>query len=221
MPPRPRLETERSIEIRSTRLSPEFGCGLMLEELHKYDDSDPLLAVMDNYGYRNLAADKDAARTISNRGLLKSFYDNAFGNKLSLRRNFHQTFGEKNVLLAYDPQSKSAWFIGESPNRMALVNYFRDAVSLGLKPLGVMLVGATVRLSPFGWQNLHDLLTDAFFDAYPKVKRIEVMSLLAGVRWREPNLGLGVTFLNLREAAKVIEAANSALHGRPHADIQD
>ncbi len=221
MPPRLRLETERSLQISEARLSPRYGCGLMLKNLPKFDYSDPLLNVMGNYGYTRLAADKPAQKIIDNSGLLKSFYENAFEHKLPMRRNFFQVYGEKEVLMAYDLKAKTVWFIAEPRNRMALVNYFRDSVSLGLKALGVKLVGSTVRLTSVGWQNLHDLLTDAFVEIHPKLKQVEVASVLSGVRWREPNLGLGVTLLNFREHARIKASTEAAMRGEKGGEIQD
>lgn len=218
MPARLKLEVERSLEMSLARLSPRYGCGLMLQRLPRYNESDALINVMGNYGYKKLAADKPAGGIVSNPGLLKSFYENAFEHKTPLRRNFHQVFGEKEVFLAFDPKAKSAYFIAEPANRMALVNYFRDAVSLGLKSLGVMLVGSTPRLTPVGWQNLHGLLSDEFFVRHPTVGRVEVMSAIAGGRWREPCLGLGVTILNLKETAQIRVTVDACLRGEDRED---
>ncbi|OYD17301.1 hypothetical protein CH330_00475 [candidate division WOR-3 bacterium JGI_Cruoil_03_51_56] len=221
MPPRLKLDTERMLEISLSRLSPKYGCGLMLKNLPKFNGSDALLNIMGNYGFRNIAADKPAKETINNSGLLKSFYQNAFEHKTTLQRNFRMVYSEHKVLLAYDPKAKSAWFVEDAHNRMALINYFRDAVSLGLKATGIMLVGSTVRLTPVGWQNLHDLLSDNFLARHPNIKRVEVMSLLAGVRWRKPHLGLGVTFLNFKESARVRESTEAAMRGEQNGEIQD
>ncbi len=219
MPPKLRLETARSLEVSVARLSPRYGCGLMLKKLPGFDGSDAMLNIMENYGYKTLAADKPARKIITNPGLLKPFYENAFSHKVKLPRNFLQSFDKPDLYLAYDPKARTAWFISEPQNRMALVNYFRDAVSLGLKPFGVMLTGATVRLTPVGWQNLHDLLSDEMLEQNPPVKRVEVMSLLAGVRWREPHLGIGVTFLNFSEAVHIGRVTQSALRGEQGEDI--
>ncbi len=218
MPVKLRLDIERSLEVSLARLSSKYGCGLMLASLPKYDESDALLAVMDHYGYKHLAADRAAQRIISNPTLLKSFYENAFEHKRPIRRNFYDTFGNQDLFLAIDPKQKSAWFVSEPPNKIALVNYFRDSVSLGLKALGVMLTGSTPRLTPLGWQNLHDVLADEFFLRHPEVKHVEVMSTIAGARWREPNLGLGVTMLNLKGLTQIREMVEGALLGQNRED---
>lgn len=214
MPPRLRLDLERSMEISLARLSPRYGCGLMLRRLPRYDESDALLNVMNHYGYKTIAADKPAARIISDSNLLRRFHENAFEEKIPIRRNFYQVFGTSEVFLAVDPKQHNAWFVSDPLNRMELLNYFRDSVSLGVKAQNVMLVGSTPRLTPAGWQNLHDLLSDEFFLRHPEIKQIEILSSIAGARWRKPFLGLGVTLLNMKDATGVRIAVDAVLAGR-------
>ena len=213
MPTKLRLEIHRSLEISFATLSPNYGCGLMLRSLPRLNASDPLYNAMSNYGYENLFADKAAQKIVENSGLLKQFYENAFTNKLPLRQNFKGVYGHLEVLLAIDAAAKTAWFVADSPNRAALLNYYRDAVSLGLKTLGVLLLGSTVRLTAAGWQNLHDLVTDKFFNMHPGIQRIEIMGVLDGIRWRANTLSLGVMMLNFREFPEIEAAAEAALRG--------
>ncbi len=211
MPAKSRLEQLRSLEVSMARLSPLYGCGLMLKNLPRVEFSDPLTSIMSNYAYTNLHGDKLGKKLVDNSGLLKSFYDNAFTHKTPLRQNFRTVYGHLEVLLAHDPNTKTAWFIGDAQNRVALANYFRDATSLGLKAHGVLLLGSTVRLTAVGWQNLFDVLSDEFLRAHTAVQRVEVMNVLSGARWRAPCLGLGVTLLNIRELSEVKDAVSSAL----------
>jgi len=220
MPTKLRLEAHRSLEISFANLSPAYGCGLMLRGLPRFDASDPLFNAMSNYGYPNLAGDKAAQKQVQNPGLLKKFYDNAFTNKLPLRQNFRDVYGHIEVFMAMDAATHTAWFVADPPNRIALVNYFRDAVSLGLKPLGVLLLGSTVRLTPAGWQNLHDLLSDKFFNDHAGIQRIEIMSVTDGVRWRANTLGLGLTLLNFRELPEIEAAVLAALRGAAGPEIR-
>ncbi len=213
MPAKLRLEAYRSLEISFALLSPKYGCGVMLGSLPRFNASDPLHNAMSNYGYENLFADKAAQKTVGNSGLLKQFYDNAFANKVPLRQNFRNVYGHLEVFMAIDAAAKTAWFVADPTNRVALMNYYRDAVSLGLKPLGVLLLGSTVRLTPAGWQSLFDLLTDKFFNANPGIHRVEVMGALDGVRWRTNTLGLGVTMLNFKEVPEIEAAVQDALRG--------
>jgi hypothetical protein len=220
MPTKLRLDAYRSLEISFATLSPAFGCGQMLYNLPRLNASEPLHNTMRNYGYENLFADKAAQKMIENSGLLKQFYDSAFTNKTPLRQNFRSVYGHLEVYMATDATAKTAWFVADPTNRVAFMNYYRDAVSLGLKPLGVLLLGSVVRITPAGWQNLFDLLTDKFFNANPGVHRIEIMGVLDGVRWRANTLGLGVTLLNFRELPEIVAAVGAALRGPAGPEIQ-
>ncbi|HDQ98843.1 MAG TPA: hypothetical protein ENN51_00950 [candidate division WOR-3 bacterium] len=213
MPPRLRLDVERSIEISYARLSERIGCGLMLASLPKYDSSDALNAIMENYGCDKVFADKAARKILENNALLRTFHENAFIQKLPIRRNFYDVYSQRDIWLAYDPRQKLAWFLGNGENRVALGNYHRDALLLGLKPHGVLLTGSTVRLSAIGWQNLCDLISDKFLDAHREIERVEVMGLVAGVRWRPPVLGIGSSFLNFQDQERIKAAAEAALRG--------
>jgi hypothetical protein len=213
MPAKLRLETHRSLEVSIAALNPLFGCGLMLRGLPRFNASDPLHNALTNYGYENFFADKAAQKVIENSGLLKQFYDSAFTNKTPLRQNFKSVYGHLEVFMTLDATTKTAWFVADPNNRVALENYYRDAVSHGLKPLGVLLLGSTVRLTPAGWQNLFDLLSDKFFSAHPGVQRIEIMGMLDGVRWRTNTLSLGVTLMNFREFPEIESAVRVALRG--------
>ena len=213
MPTKLRLDLHRSLEILSATLSPAYGCGLMLRGLPRLNASDPLLNAMSSYSYENLFADKAAQKIVENSGLLKQFYDNAFTNKVALRQNFKNVYGNLDVFMAIDATAKTAWFVADPSNRMALMNYYRDALSFGLKPLGVVLLGSTVRLTAAGWQNLHDVLTDKFFNAHPGIQKIEILGASDGARLRANTLGFGVTLLNFQELPEVVAAVRTALRG--------
>jgi hypothetical protein len=213
LPEKLRIDSHRSIEINFNRISPRIGCGLMLATLPRFESIDALNNIMNNYGYNRIHADKPAQKTLSNSALLKQFYDNAFINKTSLQQNFRSTYGHLEIYLAFDPNAKSAWFISDPQNKIALINYYRDAVALGLKADGILLLGSTPKLTPVGWQNLHDLLTPEFFQKYGPIERVEIMSLLSGARWRPPSLGLGVSLLNLKELKEVRGAVEKAMQG--------
>jgi hypothetical protein len=191
----------------------------MVSCLPEFENSDALMNVMSNYGLTRVFADKSAQKVIGNTGLLKQFYDNAFSNKVAIRQNFRQVFGHLDVFMAVDPGSKKVWFVADPHNKMALVNYYRDAISLTLKTDGRLLLGSTPRLTPVGWQNLHDLLTDEFFKGHREIERIEVMSVAPGVRWRAPTLGLGLPLLNMRDLADIQKTVEAAIRGETGADI--
>jgi hypothetical protein len=221
MPARLRLDALRSVEVSVARLSPRYGCGLMLAGIPEIDSPDPLVNAMGNYGLTKLHADKPAKKHLENPGLLKPFFDNAFTHKTPLKTNFRQVFGHLEVYLAFDQQTRTVWFVADPHNRMALVNYFRDAVSLGLKSSGILLIGSTVRLTPVGWQNLYDLLSDKFINDHPGIQRVEVMTVLSGVRWRQNCMGLGVTLLNFRELADIQSMVEDAFAGKGGGEVQE
>lgn len=214
MPERLRFESQRSMEISFNRLSPQFGCGLMLSGLPLFDSSDPLVAVMTSYGFEKIYADKPAQKILSNSGLLKAFYDNAFQNKTPLPQNFRTNFGNQEIYLIFDSALKTAWFVAEPHNKIALTNYFRDAISLHLKNEGILLVGSTNKLTPIGWQNLHDLLQEKYMSRLGRIERVEIMSLMSEVRWRPPTLGLGVTMLNMKEFKEIWAMVDAVVKGR-------
>jgi hypothetical protein len=220
MPAKLKLDVYRSMEVELSRLSPRYGCGLMLKDLPAFGSSDALTNVMTNYGYARVFADRPAQKLVTNPGLAKPFYDNAFNQKMALRQNFRTTFGHLGLYLAHDAREKSAWFIADAQNRAALVNYYRDAVSLGFKASGILLTGSVIKLTPVGWQNLHDLLSDKFVNDHAGIQRVEVMSVLSGVRWRAGILGLGVTLLNFREPAEIQNMVDAAFRGEGGGEIQ-
>ena len=220
MPTKLRLELHRSLEISSAALSPTYGCGLMLGSLPRFSASDPFFNAMSSYSYDNLFADKAAQKIVENSGLLKQFYDNAFTNKVALRQNFKNVYGNLDVFMAIDAATKAAWFVADPSNRMALLNYYRDALTFGLKPLGIVLLGSTVRLTAAGWQNLHDVLTDKFFNANPGIQRIEILSVSDGARLRANTLSFGVTLLNFREFPDVATAVRTAVRGTAGPELQ-
>ncbi len=191
----------------------------MLASLPPFTSSDPLNAVMNNYGYNKIHADKPAQKILTNSGLLKTFYDNAFTNKTPLLQNFRSTFGHLEIYLALESALKTAWFISDPHNKIALTNYYRDATSLGLKADGILLLGSTLKLTPVGWQNLYYLLTDDFVKKYGPIERVEIMSMLSGVRWRPPSLGLGVTLLNMKEFKEIKTTVESAMKGGTDEEI--
>jgi len=190
----------------------------MLHNLPRYTESEMLQSVLAEYGYGTVHADKSARKIVSDSALLGIFHDNAIEAKTPLADNFLQVFGNHDLLMAHDLKEKAAWLVSEAFNKLELANYYRDAVRIGLQPTGLVLTGSVPRLTPMGWQNLHDLLSDEFLAQHPTVKRIEIMSSIPGTRWREPSLGLGVTMLNLNDIDKLRKAVDASLKGENRED---
>ncbi len=166
---------------------------------------------MKNYGYEKIHADKSAQKIVTQSKLLKTFYDNSFTNKLPLRDNFRIVFGNLDIFLVYDSNNRTAWFISQPENKIVLTNYFREALAFVLNKQGIHLSGSTVRLTPVGWQNLYDLLSNDFFKNHDSIKRVEILTLIPGVRWHQPTLGLGVTFLNMKEFKEIVATVETAM----------
>jgi len=191
----------------------------MLAGLPKFETLDPLNTVMANYGYEKIHADKPAQKILATPPLLKQFYDNAFNNKTPLQQNFRNAFGNQQIYLAFDSAVKTAWFIADPQNKIALTNYFRDATVLQLKSEGIILTGSITRVTPVGWQNLHDLISDKFRSRLGRIEKIDIMSVMSGVRWRPPTLGLGAALLNMKEFKEILATIDAAITGRANGEI--
>jgi hypothetical protein len=203
MPPILRLNFLRAIRVSIDYLSPKIGCGKVLASIPIFPASESFLKAMESYGIKIIYADKIAQKYLTNSKFAGPFMSNAATGKTSLEANFKFSFTTADMVLAYDDRKGSAWFLAEPDNKLALENYYRDAVPNILKSLGLTLTGSTVRLTPYGWQNLFDVINADFVRSHPEVKRIEVMTVLAGLRWRPPDLGLGITLLNFAEPDKI------------------
>ncbi|MEO0108983.1 MAG: hypothetical protein ABIK62_07445 [candidate division WOR-3 bacterium] len=208
MPLALRLQAEKALSINGSWLSPKIGCGLMLAKMPNYSADEVLRDVMRNYGYSSIRADKQAAKFLDTHSdLLQSFCANAEGAKMPIEVNYKTVFGSKDLILVTDSSARTAYFVAAAENKLALNNYFRDAMPGLLQSMKLTLGGSTSRLTPIGWQNLHDLLTlgDFRFD-FPDVERLEIMASLPAARWRKPVLEVGVNMLNFQEVRVTREA---------------
>jgi hypothetical protein len=206
-----RINVEKSLNINSTFLSPRIGCGQMLTRIPKYQGNDILIQVMRGYNLTDIHADKPAAKILEdNPDLMRTFCANAEAAKTPIKQNFRGVYGQKEVYLVLDLGRSAAWFLTAPDNRLALVNYFRDAMPSILKAFKLTLGGSTNRLQPVGWQSLHDIVSDVNFRSdYPLVDRLEVMASLATVRWRQPVLEIGVNLLNFSDLREIRDAINA------------
>ena len=192
------------IKVSIDHLSPKIGCGKMLVNVSAFPCSESFKKAMENYGIKNTCADKKALKFLEDNKLVGPFLSNILTSKTPLDANFKFSFTSGEMVLAVDEAKGSAWFIAEPGNKIALENYYKDAVPNILKSLGITLTGSTVRLTPYGWQTLHDVINADFVHQHPEVKRVEVMTVLAGLRWRDPDLGLGITLLNFSDPDKIL-----------------
>ena len=193
-----RVSVERMLALNSGWLSPRIGCGQMLTNIAPYQANDVFLDVMRGYNYPNVFADKPAIKILEeNEDLMRQFIVNAESGKMALKNNFRGVYVAREIYLALDSAKKSAYFLAAPEHRLALVNYYRDAMPSIANILKVAVSGSTNRLTPVGWQTLHDVLNDVNFQKdYSGVQRIEIMASLPTARWRSPVLEIGVNLLN-------------------------
>ena len=215
-----RVFVERVLPINSGFLSPRIGCGLMLTRIPSYQANDVFRDVMKVYGFPNLRADKPAAKILDeDEDLMRQFCINAETGKMPLRLNFRGVYATKEAFLLLDTPRKTAYFVGAPDNRLALTNYYRDAMFKLPELLNLVLAGSINRLTPVGWQNLHDIMNDVNFrNAYPGVERIEVMASIPSVRWRKPVLEIGVNLLNFSNAKAIRQAMATEVVGGTEGD---
>jgi hypothetical protein len=203
MPPMLRINITHVIKVSVDNLSPKIGCGKILASVPVFAASESFHKAMESYGIKIIYADKLAHKHLANGKYTGPFISNAATGKTTIDLNFKFSFTSADMYLAFDDKKESAWFVSELSSKLALENYYRDAVPNILKGLGVTLTGSVIRLTPYGWQNIFDLINDDFVHNHPEVKRVEVMTVLAGLRWRTPDLGLGITLLNFTEPDKI------------------
>jgi hypothetical protein len=203
MPPILRLNITHVIKISLDHLSPKIGCGEVLLSVPVFAASESFHKAMESYGIKVIYADKLAHKHLENSKFAGPFISNAVSGKTPIDLNFKFSFTSADMYLAFDDKKESAWFVSELSSKLALENYYRDAVPNILKSLGIILTGSVVRLTPYGWQNIFDIVNTDFVHNHPDVKRVEVMTVLAGLRWRTPDLGLGITLLNFAEPDKI------------------
>lgn len=210
MPAELRINTNKTINIDFDYLSQKFGCGKALLEVPRFSGSLAFNKVMESYGINNLYADKRAAKFLHDEKTIGTFCSNAISGKVPLNTNFKFAFVNIDCLLAIDEKRASSWFLSEPENKLAITNYYRDALPNMLSKKGITLTGATVRITPIGWQNLYDIATGDFVNSQKNLKQIEILATLPGARWREPILGLGVTLLNLADPNTIIKDITAA-----------
>ena len=203
-----RIVTEKMLAVNSSWLSTKIGCGMMLAGMPRYPANEVLHEVMRGYGHSDIHADKQAAKYLdSNESLLRTFCANAEEGKMPLKANYRAVFGKKDTLLVLDLNGRSCYFVLAPENKLALNNYYRDVAPGMMQSFGIVLSGSTNRLTPVGWQNLHDLMTIGDFrNDFSDARKIEVMSSLPTCRWRAPEIELGVNMLNFSDARSIRES---------------
>lgn len=215
MPAVLRVQVEKMLVVNSTFLSPRIGCGLMLTKIPPYSANEVFIDVMRGYNYPNLFADKAAAKMIDDgEDHMRRFCENAESNKMALKLNFRAVYAPRDIYLAVDTAKRAAYFLAGPDNKLAMLNYYRDAMPNIAKFLKLSLGGSPGRLTAVGWQNLHDVTNDVNFNLdYPAVERIDIMATVPTVRWRTPILEIGVNLLNFSDAKTIRRSIADEVNG--------
>jgi hypothetical protein len=210
-----RVQVERMLVLNSGFLSPRIGCGLMLTKVPLYRGNEVFMDCMRTYNYPNVFADKPAVKLFDdNETLMRQFCDNAESNKMALKLNFRAVYAPKDIYLAVDTNKRAAYFLAETEFKLALLNYYRDALPNIAKVLNLTLGGSPGRLTPVGWQNLYDVTNDVNFKLdYAAVERIEGSASVPAVRWRSPVLEIGVNLLNFSDPRTIREGIAGEVNG--------
>jgi hypothetical protein len=205
MPAVLRVQPGRLLAVDSSLLDPDAGCGLMLAQNAHYEGNYVFFDVMRRYGFPNVFADRMATGIIDEReDLMRDFCHNVDAVHSPLELNFRTIYASCNIILALDSAKHDAHFVADPGNRLALTNYFRDAIPGIAKALGITITGWRERLLPVGWQNLYDVTREKrFILDYPDLKRIDITPGVPTIEWHGPALEIGVNVLNLSDARTI------------------
>ncbi|MCX8014605.1 MAG: hypothetical protein N2748_01170 [candidate division WOR-3 bacterium] len=211
--PKLRITEQKWLFVDQDKLNPNIGCGLCLKKTPKFHLSDALMGVFQNYGIKQIFADKSAQQILENSNTIKQFYTNA-NAKMLLSDNFRITFAQFAIYLIIDKAKQSAWFLADAENRLIFNNYYKEIFMTNCSKLGITIVGSQARLNEIGWQNLYDVFDEEFIRSLPPIKTIEIMTNIPDVRWRNPNLSLSISLLHLTEPEDIRQAINKAITGK-------
>ena len=205
MPATLRIQTEKVLKVSTRHLDAEVGCGLMLARIPRYRPNDVFRDVMRGYQFPELYADATAAGILErDERDMRQFCLNAEDKRLPLKPNFRTVYAPRDACLALDVNQKSAYFLAVPAHRLALVNYYRDVLPQIARELGLTIGGSPLRLTPLGWQNLHDTVTNPEFSLdCPGVARINVTADIPAARWTPPVLEIAVFPLNFSDPVAI------------------
>lgn len=217
MPPVLRMQVEKALTINSEFLDPTLGCGQALSRAPRHEANEVFADVMRKYDYPNLHADKPAALVLDeSEELMRSFCRNAEANSAPLKTNFREVYAPQDIILVLDKGRHAAYFLRDPEYKTAMTNYFRDAMPGIARVQGLTIAGSPGRLTPVGWQNLHDVVSDINFKVeFPAVARIEIAVGIPTARWNAPVLEVGVPLLNFSDIRTVRQSIASRIVPKP------
>ncbi|MCS7249768.1 MAG: hypothetical protein N2323_04020 [candidate division WOR-3 bacterium] len=199
-------EEERFLVISSEYLSEKVGCGAILKNIPVFREIIGLWQAFKNYGIEEVRADKQSQKILQKEEIVGPFCSNALVNKIPLKPNFKTSFLNQDIYLIVDEYKKIAYFISEPANKLAIVNYYRDAVPNLAKKLNIFIRGALSKLNPKGYKNLYELLNSEIIPLLKEknIKNIEIISAGVGISIVNHSLRLETGLVNFSDTPKLI-----------------
>lgn len=199
-------EEEKFLIISSEYLNEKIGCGAILKNIPVFHEIVGLCQAFKNYGIDEVRADKQAQKILQKEEIVGPFCSNALVNKIPLKPNFRTSFLNQDICLIVDEYKKIAYFISEPANKLALVNYYRDAVPNLAKKLNILIRGALMKLNPKGYKNLYELLNSEIIPLLKErnIKNIEIISAGVGISIVNHSLRLETGVVNFYDTPKLI-----------------
>ncbi len=209
-----RREEEKFLIISSEYLSEKIGSGAILKNIPVFHEIIGLCQAFKNYGIDEVRADKQAQKILQKEEIVGPFCSNALVNKIPLRHNFRTSFLNQDIYLIVDEYKKIAYFISEPANKLAIVNYYRDAVPNLGKKLNLTIRGALIKLNPKGYKNLYELLNSEIIPLLKEknIKNIEIISAGVGIGIVNHSLRLEVGLINFSDVKKLMEEIKKVLN---------
>lgn len=208
-------EEEKFLVISSEYLSEKIGCGAILKNIPIFHEIIGLSQAFKNYGIDEVRADKQAQKILQKEEIVGPFCSNALVNKIALKPNFKTSFLNQDIYLIVDEYKKIAYFISEPANRLAIVNYYRDAIPNLAKKLDILVRGALTKLNQKGYKNLYELLNSEIIPLLKEkdIKNIEIIGASVGISIINHSLRLEVSLVNFSELPKLIAEIKKKLIG--------
>ncbi len=200
-------EEEKFLIISSQYLNEKIGCGAILKNIPIFHEIVGLCQAFKNYGINEVRADKQAQKILQKEEIVGPFCSNALVNKIPLRHNFRMSFLNQDINLIVDEEKKIAYFISEPTNKLAIVNYYRDAIPNLAKKLNILIRGALTKLNSKGYKNLYELLNSEiiFLLKEKNIKSIEIISANVGISVVNHSLRIETGLINFLDVKKLIE----------------
>ncbi|MDW8114638.1 MAG: hypothetical protein RMJ34_06865 [candidate division WOR-3 bacterium] len=206
-------EEEKFLVISSEYLNEKVGCGAILKNILVYNEIVGLLEAFKYYGINEVRADKQAQKILQKEEIVGPFCSNALINKIPLKPNFKTSFLNQDIYLIVDEYKKIVYFISEPINKLAIVNYYRDAIPNLAKKLNIAVRGAFAKLNFTGYKNIYELLNSEIIPLLKEknIVSIEIISAGVGISIVNHSLRLETGLINLSEAKKLIEKIKKIL----------